>query len=357
MLLEQLVDLERAVEILLIEPARHVQRRHGHLVQVRRERLLLPKSIIVRMGDEVVPRRHLALKVFRVDVGQGPELEVPLEGVMPVELEVRVDLAGFHHGHVFKAVAQAEGAVVMKIVAEEHICGRGLRRDCLECRMRLQHAHDRQPAWIADAQHADAPVVVRHLLHEPIDGVVGVGALVDGLGILFVARHSRHHKGPLRLETPANVLKHEEISLVRQLLQIALQRSRSVPFNPVRSAQEDEWQRPHRVFRREHGRIQLDAVAHCDHRFGLVESLVDGIGLLSANAVRREKDAACRQKGKTNDATRVDSHEIGPRSASGRVALAASYGERVTDSMILYVWRVNKKPATKQVLAVSGRPW
>src|SRR5439155_8919672 len=54
-LLQQLVDLERTVEILLIPPARDVERRHRDAVQPRRKRLPLPEGVVVRMAHEIIP--------------------------------------------------------------------------------------------------------------------------------------------------------------------------------------------------------------------------------------------------------------------------------------------------------------
>ena len=86
------------------------------------------------------------MKVFGVDVRQGAELQIPLEGVVPVELESDVDLARLHHGHVLEAVAQAEGAVVMEIVAQKLSAGDACGDTAFERRVRLEHGHHRQPA-------------------------------------------------------------------------------------------------------------------------------------------------------------------------------------------------------------------
>ncbi len=82
---------------------------------------------------------------------------------------------------VFEAVAEAESAVVMEVVAEEHVGRRGLLGGGLERGVRVEQRHDRQPTAVGDAQHAHAAVVAGHVLDQPVDGVVGVGAFVDGL--------------------------------------------------------------------------------------------------------------------------------------------------------------------------------
>ena len=65
---EKLVDLDWTVEVFLVPPARNVQSRHGHARQPRLKALPFPERVVIRMIDEVVPARQLALKVFRVRV-------------------------------------------------------------------------------------------------------------------------------------------------------------------------------------------------------------------------------------------------------------------------------------------------
>ena len=45
-LLELVVDEQRAVEVLLVPPAGHVERRHGHARQVPAHRLPLPEGVV-----------------------------------------------------------------------------------------------------------------------------------------------------------------------------------------------------------------------------------------------------------------------------------------------------------------------
>src|SRR5581483_6014777 len=85
--LHQLANFHPPAPILLIPPARDVERRHGHAIQVRRERLLLPEPVVIRVRDEIIPRRQLPMEIFLVDVREGPEFQIPLEGVVPVELK------------------------------------------------------------------------------------------------------------------------------------------------------------------------------------------------------------------------------------------------------------------------------
>ncbi len=79
--LEQFVDLDRTVKIFLVPPAGHVQRRHRHAFQPRREGLPLPESIVIGMIDEVVPGWEPVVEILPVDIRQRPELEIPLVSV------------------------------------------------------------------------------------------------------------------------------------------------------------------------------------------------------------------------------------------------------------------------------------
>ena len=88
------------------------------------EGLLLPEGVPVRMGDQIVPARDLAVEVAVVRLRERPEREVPLVGVLAIELELRVGLlARLDQGRVLEAVAQAERAVVVGVVADELVGG------------------------------------------------------------------------------------------------------------------------------------------------------------------------------------------------------------------------------------------
>ena len=77
--------------------------------------------------------------------------------------------------------AEHERAVVIDVVAHVVVGGRRLRRRRLQRRMRVDDARRDVEAGLRDADHAGAAVVVRDVLQQPLDGVVGVGALVDVL--------------------------------------------------------------------------------------------------------------------------------------------------------------------------------
>ena len=75
--------------------------------------------------------------------------------------------------------AEHEGAVVEQIVAHPEVGHRraGLAR--LERRMRIDAARGRVEPRIGRSVNADVFVVVRNVLHQPLDCVVRVGGFVD----------------------------------------------------------------------------------------------------------------------------------------------------------------------------------
>ena len=73
-LLERLVDVERAVEVLLVPPAGDVQRRHLHPADVGDERLPLPELVVVGMAHEVVPGRDRSRRKRRFTALSGPSV-------------------------------------------------------------------------------------------------------------------------------------------------------------------------------------------------------------------------------------------------------------------------------------------
>ena len=269
--LEQLVDRERSVEVLLVPPSGHVERRNRDACQIRSGRLTLPEAVVVGMRHEVVPARNGPVQMLGIDVRQGPERQIPLVRVVAVELERLLLLRRLHPRGVLEAVAQPERAVVMKVVAQEHVPGRRLRRGRLERRMRVEHRHHGEPAGVRDAEHPHAAVVAGHVREQPVDRVVRVGALVDRVGDAMVAQRPHHDEAALRGVTPADVLEREDVAVVRQGPVVAAQRVGGVG-DAVRRAREDDGQRRVCPLRHEDRGVQLDPVAHRDHDLREVEA-------------------------------------------------------------------------------------
>ena len=207
-------DLPRAPGILLIPESSDVQVRDGRGMELIHPCFFLPEFVVVRVIDGRVPVRNRAVKIFRVDVGERAEIEIPLVGVIYLEVEVGVlVLVGLLHNGVFEVIAFAQCAVAMIIVVHPLIDGRGLLADRLERGMRMEQCQRCREAIVGDAIHSDFAVIVGNILHQPLDRIVGVGRFVRRLGIVRVdPRRKVEHS--LGLEASAQVLDHKDVAIL-----------------------------------------------------------------------------------------------------------------------------------------------
>ena len=152
----------------------------------------------------------------------------------------------------------------MEVVAEPHVGRRGLRRDRLQRRVWLDRRHDGGPPVVRHTEHADPAVVVRHVLQQPFDGVVGVGALVEAGGVARSAGRPLHHERAFGAELAADVLEHEDVAFVRQRLVVAHEAAVRA-LDAIGRAPQDDRQRPRLVLRCEDLGVETDAVARRNH--------------------------------------------------------------------------------------------
>ena len=66
--LKHFIGFQGTVEVFLIPPTTNVHRGYPQWLQLIGERLALPKRIVVRVIDKVVPGRQFAMKMFCVGV-------------------------------------------------------------------------------------------------------------------------------------------------------------------------------------------------------------------------------------------------------------------------------------------------
>src|SRR5439155_5977648 len=253
-LLEQLVNLVGTVKVLLVPPAGHVEvwdlQFQG--LQVGRKSLRLPKLVVIGMRDELVPGGYRAVEVFRAGIRERSQTQVPVESVGLVELEVEVRLRRLHQRGVLETVAEAESAVMVKVIAQELVFRRRLFGGGSKRRMRVQERHRGEPAAVRDAQNSHAAIMIRNIFQQPVDAVVNVCALIDGVGITPAARIPEHHEVAFGPVASANVLENEDVSLRNELLINAEFRGETlfVVVQPVGSAFENEGQGLSGIFRR-----------------------------------------------------------------------------------------------------------
>ena len=310
LLLEGLVDLHRAVEVFLVPPPRHVQGRHFDTGQVGRDGLPLPEGVVVGVGDEIVPARHLALEKSCIDIREGAQAEVEVVGVVAVELEAGVLLpGGFERVNVLEAVAQTEGPLMMEIVAHPHVGRRSLGRDRLHRGMGVEHGHHGEPASVADAQHPHAPVALRGL-QEPLHRVVGVAAFVHGLRVLGVAYRPQHHELTLGLDAAADVLEDEDVAVLGQRGIARAERPREplrVVAEAVGGAGQEDGQGLRGVLRHVDLGVQAHPVAHGHHGLDLV---VDERGVGAGLGRHRATGAQGQEGGEDEHAVSVGLHRV-----------------------------------------------
>jgi hypothetical protein len=139
--------------------------------------------------------------------------------------------------------------------------------------MRIDDARRHVERGVRDAPHPDTPVVIRHVLEEPLNRVVRVSAFVDVFGPRLL-RDVRAHVDEIALGHPfsAHVLIDEDVALVgepRRRPKQILVGVEPVWGDGVRRTTEQDRVGLRGVLRRIDGREELHAVAHGDHDFAL----------------------------------------------------------------------------------------
>src|SRR5215216_6843814 len=79
--------------------------------------------------------------------------------------------------------------------------------------MWVDPGHGSQKAGIGDAEHSDPSVVPRDVRQEPLDRVVGIGALVHALRIARIVERAIHDELPLALVPAPDILRHEDVAV------------------------------------------------------------------------------------------------------------------------------------------------
>ena len=100
---------------------------------------------------------------------------------------------------------------MVSIIAIALIGRGGLRRNRLERRMRADQTAGGEKSGIRYAANAHVPVVIRYILKQPLDRVMGIGAVGNGL----VLRRDILENA-FRHITPAHILVNENEPLFRE---------------------------------------------------------------------------------------------------------------------------------------------
>src|SRR5256714_2820034 len=209
--------------------------------------------------------------------------------------------------------------------------------------MRSQQSHGGGESVVRNAIHAHFAVVVGDVLHQPVDAVVRVGGLVSRLLIGQIAWRRKDPERALGFESPAQVLEHEDVSVLHQFLERRRhrsQRSDTASWNAVRGAREENRQRTFLVRRPHYRRLQMHAVAGGNHYFLPCEQRIPLRGwLLRSHLVRNSQDqragqessrAHCLSSGVREKLARPGSLASGPcalRCDEDVLVLRVAYGE------------------------------
>ena len=76
------------------------------------------------------------------------------------------------------------------------------------------------------------PLLPATFFEQPGHGVVGVGAFVDGFGVVMIGQRAAHDELALALVAAANVLANIDVAVARQLRAGRKNEARLVPSTP-----------------------------------------------------------------------------------------------------------------------------
>ena len=178
------------------------------------KRLPLPERIVGGVLDHLLRPGQL-IQTVQARVGAGrpgaPECFVVVIGSRVPPRSPASRLRRLLVGIV--EIGLAKRSVVEPVVAHPAIHHRALRRGHFQRGMRIQQRHHHGEAFVGRADHADAAVRFRRVLHQPVDGVVGVGHVVGGRRIQRPAHRPRHHVVAFRFVLAAHVLEDADVAV------------------------------------------------------------------------------------------------------------------------------------------------
>ena len=275
--LDRLVDGDRAVDVLLVPEARDQQ--HGHLQRLGSQdfvdRLPAPEGVVARMRHDLRPEAHLVQTAPPAKLPGRARLHEHVVVVEVARIPLRLRLARrlllVDVGHILLA----KRPIVEPIVAHPPVDHRVHRHRDLQRRVRMHQRHQRQETVVGNAEDSDLAVRLGNVLHQPFDGVVGVGRVVDRRRIQRPVQRPVHHIVALGAVLAANVLHHPDVAAVHDHVGgvvISVERSPQMRADAVgrqhigavgRAGEEDR--RLLRSFGDQDDGMQFHAVPHGNH--------------------------------------------------------------------------------------------
>src|SRR2546427_1856844 len=110
-------NLPRSPGIFLIPEAGDIQIGNGGSMELIHPGFFFPEIVVIGMCNGIVPVRNRAVQIFRVDVSERAQGEIPLVGIVnfKIEIGVLIFVRLFKHG-IFEVVALAQRAVAVIVI-------------------------------------------------------------------------------------------------------------------------------------------------------------------------------------------------------------------------------------------------
>ena len=159
------------------------------------------------------------------------------------------------------------------VIAHPTIDHRAFGHGGLQRAVGVDLCHQRGETEVGTADNADLAIAFGHILHQPVDGVIGVGRLINAGGVQRPGDGAVHHEHPFRIVDAANVLINADIAIVHEfgvhhrqhLGQLLRGAAAGHAFRVIGGARQQDRAVMRAVVHQDH-RIQLHPVAHRHHR-------------------------------------------------------------------------------------------
>ena len=207
------------------------------------------------------------------------------------------------------------------VVAHPGVDHRIRRHRGLQCRVRVHQRHRHHHAVVAGPDHADAAVRFGHMLHQPVDRVIGVGRVIDLGGIVGAAQRAFVDVFAARSVFATHILIDADIAVGEEHRVRSAHRHVGIgaavlhrAFGIVGRAFEQYRRVVRALHHHDHG-MQLHAVAHrdIDHALDVVEGLIrrrEALGHIGREALRPRRS---RQQGNRRQPQTRLQHRHSPR--------------------------------------------
>src|SRR4051812_37228199 len=84
--------------------------------------------------------------------------------------------------------------------------------------MRIDQCHEWQESVIGDSENPYLAIAFRNILHQPVDGVISIGSVIDRCGIEWAVQWAIHHVITLGVVFSAHVLHYPDVSALHDHL-------------------------------------------------------------------------------------------------------------------------------------------